>query len=330
MQMVPPQGDYPSSTEVCRAESETALSDPSWAELVIGTYTRTTALDILIDSFLEDISSQEKQIVSLGAGTDTRPFHLFDEQSLTRLIYHELDFETTSRKKLHIVQTRPQVKKILGEVSTEDDGASWSSKPAAGGEYYCHGLDLRSLRVTKTVPEQPQIPGPELEPPEPADAPPPPVVLPGLRTDIPTLLLSECCLCYLSPLDASDVLAYFTSRIPNLATVIYEPINPSDAFGQMMVSNLAARRIRMPTLSVFREAADQVARLRHAGFETVESMTILDIWKSWVEPEEKRRLDMLEGLDEVEEWELLAGHYIVVWGFKGDGFSRWRSLGKTA
>ncbi|KAH6895515.1 S-adenosyl-L-methionine-dependent methyltransferase [Thelonectria olida] len=295
-----------------------------------GTYTRTAALDVLVDLFLADGFHEERQIVSLGAGTDTRPFRLYAQQGLTRLIYHELDFEITSRKKLQILRSKNEVNSFMGTISSDDDSSSWSSRPTPGGEYHCHGVDLRSLCITKTGSKLPQVPGPESDQLEPTEATPPEVNLPGLRTDIPTLLLSECCLCYLSASEASGVLAYFTSRIPNLATVLYEPIKPNDAFGQMMVSNLAARRIRMPTLSVYREPADQVARLRQAGFETIQEMTIKNIWEKWVDLEEKERVDLLEGLDEVEEWELLAGHYIVVWGSRGDGFTKWRSLDNAA
>jgi len=55
-------------------------------------------------------------------------------------------------------------------------------------------------------------------------------------------------------------------------------------------------------------------------------MTIEDIWQNWVSADEKRRVDSLEGLDEVEEWKLLAAHYIVVWASKGEGFEGWDSL----
>lgn len=82
----------------------------------------------------------------------------------------------------------------------------------------------------------------------------------------------------------------------------------------------------MPTLSVYPEPVDQANRLTQAGFEVVRHMTIGDIWKTWVAQEEKERLDELEGLDEVEEWQLLAAHYIVVWGSKGDGFGPWNGF----
>jgi [phosphatase 2A protein]-leucine-carboxy methyltransferase len=47
----------------------------------------------------------------------------------------------------------------------------------------------------------------------------------------PTLLISECCLIYLSPEQADGVLEYFTkffsADVP-LAMAIYEPIRPDD------------------------------------------------------------------------------------------------------
>ena len=116
----------------------------------------------------------------------------------------------------------------------------------------------------------------------------------------------------------------------NLATIIYEPIRPDDAFGKMMISNLAARRIQMPTLKMYPTPEDQRARMSKAGFETVHHMTIENIWQNWVSPEEKQRVDSLEGLDEVEEWKLLAAHYIVVWASRGNGFGSWGGIGGGA
>ncbi|KAL6913526.1 hypothetical protein ACHAPO_003271 [Fusarium lateritium] len=286
-----------------------------------GTYTRTISLDTLIESFLSadqgaESGSTPKQIVSLGAGTDTRPFRLFASKARPGLVYHELDFEVVTSKKLRTVQAVPALRNILTNVAQLTEH-SWSSTPA-GGEYYCHGQDLRNFslpRASKEDHDTQETPQEKSE-----------ITLPGLRTDIPTLLLSECCLCYLNGTEALDVLNFFTSRIQNLATIIYEPIRPDDAFGKMMVSNLAARRIEMPTIKMYPTPEDQRARMSKAGFETVQHMTIEDIWQKWVSPEEKQRVDYLEGLDEVEEWKLLAAHYIVVWASRGSGFGNWRGI----
>ena len=267
-----------------------------------GTYARTTALDILIDSFLS--GNGERQIVSLGAGTDTRPFRLFTRPDRHGLVYHEIDFPVISQRKLQTVQAVPSLSSILQAPSAIEGTASWSSTPASGGRFYCHGLDLRQFSST-------------------AASPP---ALPGLRADLPTLLLSECCLCYLSPGEARGVLDGFAARLPDLAVVIYEPVRPGDPFGKQMVANLAARGIRMPTLDAYPSGDDQRARLRQAGFDRVSHLTFEEIWDTWLAPAEKERVDALEGLDEVEEWKLLASHYVVVWGCRGTRIGPWGGL----
>lgn len=240
--------------------------------------------------------------MSLGAGTDTRPFRLFTQQGYPQLIYHEIDFPVTSAKKLKTVEAVPPLANILTNRSRGDTDVDWSSQPS-NGQYFCHGLDIR--RLSPAAQEN----------------------LPGLRTDVPTLVLSECCLCYLSQEESDGVLAYFSSRIPNIAAVIYEPVHLGDPFSETMISNLAARNIHMPSLERRRDEGDEAARLKRLGYETTRQLSIDRLWSKWVNEEEKERVDRLEGLDEVEEWQLLAGHYVVVWSFTGDGFEGWRGLG---
>lgn len=275
---------------------------------VVGTYTRTTALNGLVESFLAEggSSTGARQIVSLGAGTDTRPLRLFARGKQAGLVYHEIDFPAACSKKMRATQGIPALRAVFPHV-TEGEGGSWSAKPSGGGEYYCHGLDLRSLIKA----------GDE-------------ATLPGLRNDIPTLLISECCLCYLESSESQRILKYFTDKVPNIGVLIYEPVRPDDPFGKMMVSNLAARRIRMPTLDVYKEPVDQVNRLQTAGFDQAKVLTVHRIFERWVAQEEKARLDRLEGLDEVEEWELLANHYVVAWGWRGEGSAMCDEMGPVA
>ncbi|TDZ47723.1 Leucine carboxyl methyltransferase 1 [Colletotrichum trifolii] len=280
-----------------------AMAGPAPRRLPIinrGTYTRTVALDNLMESFLASDSDEasssprvgQMQIISLGAGTDTRPFRLFTKQNRPSLVYHELDFAITVRKKARIVQAAPPLRKILGDPTVEEDG-SWSCQPSESDSYFCHSRDLRDL-----------VRG---------DA----SMLKGLRTDTPTLLISECCLCYLETSTTQDLLAWFEQKIADLAIVVYEPIRPDDPFGKMMTSNLAARRIRMPTLESYKVPQDHEQRLRNAGFEHANALTVEHIWERWVSADEKERVDRLEGLDEVEEWKLLADHYVVAWAWRG-------------
>lgn len=44
-----------------------------------------------------------------------------------------------------------------------------------------------------------------------------------------------------------------------------------------------------------------------------------ELWKSLISEDEKLRVAGLEMVDEVEEWELLAAHYCVAWGWREGG-----------
>lgn len=228
---------------------------------------------------------------------------MFSRSDLSDITYHEVDFPTICTKKLNTFKATPALRRLVSDPTVENNG-SWQAHAENRSVLWCHGLDLREL-VQQQAASRP---------------------LPGLRTDVPTLLISECCLCYLEPSDARDVIKWFADQIPNLGIVLYEPVKPHDAFGKTMVSNLASRGIAMPTLDEFKERADQEARLRAAGFAKVNQMTVDEIWNKWVLDEEKDRVNGLEGLDEVEEWNLLASHYIVAWGWRGEIFPHWIDL----
>ncbi|KAL2267776.1 hypothetical protein VTJ83DRAFT_5053 [Remersonia thermophila] len=266
-----------------------------------GTYSRTTAIDRIVDRFLATTAPlPRRQIVSLGAGTDTRCLRLFASRGLDNLTYHEIDFPDMITRKRTILESNAYLNTVL-QAPEPASPTSWravGASPETSNTLILHGLDLRRLSST---------PDPDT----------PPLLLPHLDPNAPTLLISECCLCYLSPSDAASVMRHFTQAISApVAIVIYEPVLPNDPFGRTMVSNLAARGITMPTLEVYPTPADQETRLREAGFDEARSRTVNVIWDRWVDEGEKRRIDLLEGgLDEVEEWELLAGHYIVVWGW---------------
>jgi [phosphatase 2A protein]-leucine-carboxy methyltransferase len=180
------------------------------------------------------------------------------------------------------------------------------------GGLVCHPLDLRQLPAVQELNS-----------------------FRNLRRDLPTLLISECCLCYLEVGVARDILKWFGDRIPSLGVVLYEPIRVDDAFGQMMVENLAARGIAMPTVQRYKTLNDQVKRLEELIFGGAGggscALTIEEIWEKWITSEERERVDRLEGLDEVEEWQMLARHYAVVWGWRGGQvWENWRRLPGTS
>ncbi|SLM39308.1 S-adenosyl-L-methionine-dependent methyltransferase-like [Lasallia pustulata] len=258
-----------------------------------GTYVRTIAIDSLVDRFLSQNPSRRKQIISLGAGSDTRFFRLMSRSAGPSLVYHELDFPANTRHKIAAIKRSPTLTQCLGSgLEIAPDGSSLSSS-----NYHIHALDLRTLYPSS------------------------PTTLPTLDASLPTLLISECCLIYLPPSAADAVISHFSTLFPPstpLGLIVYEPINPFDAFGKVMVANLAARGIVMQTLHRYGSLEAQKERLRMYGFGGGrEAKDVGALWERWVGGEEKERVAGLEMVDEVEEWELLAGHYCVAWGWKG-------------
>lgn len=287
-----------------------------------GTYVRTTAIDELVTRFLGPYTPQstqkKKQIISLGAGSDTRVFRLFAERQPSDVVYHEIDFPVNTLAKIKAIRSTPLLQQSLG-INPSNDEVILSEEGDAlhTSSYHIHPLDLRSLSTVET----------------------PSTSLPGIQTDLPTLLISECCLVYLSPSEAEQVTSFFTnifsgkSETPTtpLGLILYEPIRPDDPFGRTMVSNLATRGIKLQTLQKYASLGAQRARLLEQGFTDTQAAADIEfIWERWVDGEEKERVADIEMLDEMEEWQLLARHYCIAWGWR-DGsdpsaFDRWSAL----
>ena len=293
---------------------------------------RTTAIDRLVDRFLGAKPSGRKQIISLGAGSDTRFFRLKQNFPDTDLVYHELDFPSNTTAKIKQLRRPPfvnlaaklcRVDLAASNVHISSDGAGLISSESPN--YFIHAQDVRMLSADA----RDQGLG-NHQPPRPS----------GVLTTIPTLLISECCLIYLSPEEADSVLHHFTSMFSDeipLGIVIYEPIRPHDAFGRTMVSNLMARGIHLQTLNAFDSLEAQRARLRKHGFgreqgEMARAEDLDFIWKQWIDESEKERVEGVEWMDEVEEWRLLMQHYCVAWGCRSGGsegeevFDGWKGV----
>lgn len=281
---------------------------------------RTKAIDDLVDRFLAHNPTQKKQIISLGAGSDTRFFRLMSHTprpsgigyERPNLIYHEIDFpENTIQKLEPVYKDRELCEHIVTPLfwSNSNPSAAHDAVPDTlhAGNYCVHPVDLRTL-------------DPSQKPPRSFDR---------IEKALPTLIISECCLCYLAPAAADMVALYFTQHLfPSstpLGLVLYEPIKPNDAFGKVMVSNLAARGIVLQTLRKYGSLEAQAARMKAYGFEGTGGADINELWKKGVDEQEKERVAGLEMVDEVEEWELLAGHYCVVWAWKAEGEGLWEA-----
>lgn len=208
----------------------------------IGTHARTWAIDALVESFLaaQPETGASKQIISLGAGSDTRFFRLQKNcPSLWHRIrrYIELDFEESTARKIQVIKRHPEFHQALPDgfelgkgleyavmgmfgfttTCTEQGGTALKSKA-----YHVLPVDLRSFLddlAQKLLEGQDAI----------------------LDPSIVTLLLLECVCIYISPQVTQPLLDWTARTFTSAAVVWYDPINLTDAFGRMMVNNLRVR-----------------------------------------------------------------------------------------
>lgn len=228
--------------------------------------------------------------MSLGAGSDTRYFRLRRANKHTNFAYHELDFKENNLNKIDRLQSPACVQAVRTLCNIDLSAAQIKGGTLALGDFNIHAIDLRQLTGE-------------------AD---------WLDKTLPTLLISECCLIYLSPEESDAVLNYFSNQLWHVpvAVVIYEPFRSDDSFGRTMLRNLLTRGIVLQTIEKYSNEAEQRQRLTQRKLQARSADTNF-IWENWISSSEKTRVDNLEWMDEIEEFVLLAKHYCITWGWRG-------------
>ncbi|KAG0090110.1 hypothetical protein BGZ93_008240 [Podila epicladia] len=286
-----------------------------------GSYLRTRTLDLITEQFIKNeiksasssavISSTpiRKQIVSLGCGSDTRYFKL-KAKGLSAHKYFEIDFQESSAKKAATIKKNKAFTDVIGDPDLKVGlgGTELYSK-----DYCLLSGDLREFEDTIL----------------------PKLKAHGFDTSLPTLFLSECVLIYIEPKDSDAIVDWVGSNMAASLFVVYEQINPTDAFGAMMLRNLKARNIELPGIHAYPSLKSQKERFMSRGWTLAQAVDMNALHDTLPETELKR-ISSLEIFDEVEEWQLLANHYCVAWachvhesGSKADGAASASSASAT-
>eukprot|EP00055_Hartaetosiga_balthica_P007994 m.28522 g.28522 ORF g.28522 m.28522 type:complete len:332 (+) comp6056_c0_seq2:68-1063(+) len=127
---------------------------------------------------------------------------------------------------------------------------------------------------------------------------------------LPTLIISECVLVYMKPEASHHLMERFCNGFPSSLWLDYEPINSTDSFGKMMISNLKRRGCELPGMQSSPTIHAHAQRFQDAGYKFVSAMDMNGAY-ALVPDDEKKRLNMVEFMDEFEEWNLINRHYCV-------------------
>ena len=131
----------------------------------------------------------------------------------------------------------------------------------------------------------------------------------GVEEDTPTLFLAECVLVYMELFFSDALLRRISSSFPESLCIVYEQVNPNDAFGKQMMINLAARGC--PLKGIVRSLEEQKQRMTCCGWQHVISEDMLSLFNHGIPREEIQRINQIEMLDEEEERKLLLQHYCI-------------------
>ena len=336
------------------------MSEPSLQRdplINVGTHARTWAVDTLVSSFLDhaghdndDDEGGGVQVISLGAGTDTRYWRLKrqcqrEEASRTTAAgskkkrtwrcrrWLEVDYpESTAGKAMSVTRSRLLRDQLVAS-GRDGDGDQEVKVDMGGTRLVAHDYALVPGDLNVLFPESSSDD-------DDCDG------SSWWRTlsdqglvdlSVPTLLLAECLFVYLSPARVRHILRSFanTFRHGHTSVVAYDPFHLDDSFGKVMVRNLSVRAPHPAKRFLYRSSlvwwwqsrgltfADPLgtptlgsllARLTTAGFAAAgaQAWTMREIKDRVVPCEERLRVARVARLDEVEELDLLLEHYALV------------------
>lgn len=276
------------------------FKEPKFPLINRGTFFRTEAINMVVARFVADYP--RCQIVLMGGGSDTRAFRVLAAHP--DVSYTEMDFaELAKIKKIAIANSpllRGAVRADLAPISvlSREEMAALDSDLHTEN-YHLLGFDLRKLASHGAA------------------------ALSFLDTSVPTLVISECVLCYLTPQDNEAVLLFWKGYVERVSVLVYEPMGLGDAFGETMTHNLTSRGIDLHT---FNKYPDLRSRLQFFASTLGFNVLLTDLallggyagtQHSWIEPATLARVSKLEMVDEVEEIILLLKHYCLIYAEAG-------------
>eukprot|EP00667_Euglena_gracilis_P018208 EG_transcript_19313 len=265
------------------ARDRPAAAQPPNSPLINrGYWARVRAIETVVSKFVAQHPAA--QVLSLGAGWDTLYFRLRAAGAVgDGCRWVEVDFADVTRRKCTTVARAAELRALLPpDTASSEDGLHSAA--------YC--VLAADLRQPETLLQQ--LAKVSLDPKE------------------PLLLLAECVLVYMQPAESDALLRALLGAFPLSSVLLYEAVQPDDAFGQMMVRNLQARGCPFRGIHAYPTVAAQQERYEALGLKTV-ALDMNSVYAK-LPTVERQRVERLEWMDELEEWQIILSHYCIVVG----------------
>ncbi|KAM0682252.1 carboxy methyl transferase for protein phosphatase 2A [Mitosporidium daphniae] len=270
-----------------------------------GAFVRASFFDQIVREFLSCNGPLPCQIVNLGCGWDTQWLRLHEEH-IGSLSFFDIDFQEIITSKLE----------RLGK-----DFESKCSAQNSTSRYIPISGDLNQF-IEHIAPS---------------------LLKEGFDPAIPTLVITEVVLIYLREKPTLRILEWFSSTLKSPSIDINEssplkqehpkaaqspnglfgvtlhkgrsyfitldPSSFSDPFGMMMIKNLESSSIYLVNELLLSGRSKFEGSLRSIDWKVLNAFTMREAYEKYISKDEKKRISLLEWVDELEEWNLLSSHY---------------------
>lgn len=255
-----------------------------------GTFLRTISIDSVTREFIKIglKSGKSYQIISLGSGFDTRLFRFVEEfdKKLGHLKYFEIDFDFVIKEKQRIIESTPELVEL-------ELGVHWCPIK----------LDLNCIKNEDDI----SILLKEFD----------------FEVEAPTLIFAECCLMYLTASSGNLLISWATKTLKSFTFCSFDPVLSddleSDRFAKTMLHNLQQRGLNIDALLAYPSKQTTLNRFLNHNISSinVDAFTMLQLehdpeTEFLISKSQRREMAFKAALDEYEEWNLLAQHYLLV------------------
>jgi len=235
-----------------------------------------------IISYLKEIEYEEEiNFIDLGSGFNTMFFNL--EDKFENMKYIEIDYEDNTDRKIEIIKKSELLKNTISKNFEEDVKIN-------EGNLISKKYSIINCDVTN-----------------------PDLLIKNLKQlDVNfsnlTIVLGECLFVYIEKDDTMNLLKSLTTNFDNMVLFMYDLVGNNDAFGREMEFNLAQRNIKIPGLNQVPDTKSQIKRLIDSDFSEAKVVDMLQYYRKYIDKVERMRIEKLEFLDELEEFNLLQKH----------------------
>ncbi|KJP87702.1 hypothetical protein AK88_02597 [Plasmodium fragile] len=247
-----------------------------------------------IELFFKSLKEEEAvQVVNIGAGLDTTFFWISEQRK--NATYYEIDFHELLLEKANIIN---RVDELRGFLKGVDEG-DVASKPNMGADLInCANYKMLSLDLNNSSLLEEHLTNC------------------GFDFSIPTVFICECVLIYLEIASSDSLIKTLAGLMRSTSCIlVYEQVNPSTAFGKVMISNFSQRGIELKSIFKYDNLEKQLCRFKSLGWSHVYISDMNEIYDYHLSTDEKKKIEKIEMFDEFEEWRLLQNHYFIIVAF---------------